>query len=496
MVKPNGLRAEIIINLVVLLSAALVFVSVMQLKVSERELLRERVSLATGLFEVAAAGLDPEMLKRGGESFSALLPDELEVRRLAVVDAGMTTLLSFHNQSKKTLVTGDIAEARLTRQTQVRVDYDGSWWPTPDPERQRLVVTVPIPAGGEPLALQAEVALDDLRARLFAAQRPLVLYLVLFGTILVLFGSILIDRAVVQPIRRLMSATQEIAQGELSTDVTASGLREVSDLATSFNHMTAALRESRQETAEHIEELRRTNRELSEARDELVRSEKLASVGHLAAGMAHEIGNPLGALIGYLGLLEQEVGDDSRELILRTQGEAARIDRLVRELLDYAAPAHMGSEPFDPLAALRDALQLLDQQQALEGLQLKTELPESLPTTCGSSAKLVQVFLNLILNARDASPTGGTLSLDARQQEQTLLFRIRDEGAGIPPSDLPHIFDPFFTTKPQGKGRGLGLAVCHHIVTEMGGRIDVSSEQNRGTTFSVSIPCYGEVHHE
>jgi len=491
MVKPNGLRAEIIINLVVLLSAALVFVSVMQLKVSERELMRERVTLATGLFEMAAAGVDPQMIQSGG-ALSGLLPDEMEVRRLVVVDAEMATLLSFRSASGGALVTGDLNEARVALQTQVRVDYDCRWWPAPDPLRQRLVVTVPIPAAGEPLMLQAEVGLNDLRERLFAAQRPLVLYLVLFGIILVLFGSILIGRAVVQPIRRLMFATQEVAQGELSADVAASGLREVSDLATSFNHMTAALRESRQETAEHIEELRRTNRELSEARDELVRSEKLASVGHLAAGMAHEIGNPLGALTGYLGLLEQEVAEDAHELVVRAQGEAARIDRLVRELLDYAAPAHMSSEPFDPLAALQEALQLLDQQQALDGLQFQAEIPDSLPMVCGRSAKLVQVFLNLLLNARDASPAGGNIELDVSRQAENLLFQISDDGTGIPPADLPHIFDPFFTTKPQGKGRGLGLAVCHHIITEMGGRIEVSSQQDRGTTFRVSIPLCGD----
>ncbi|PLY12712.1 MAG: hypothetical protein C0624_00465 [Desulfuromonas sp.] len=391
---------------------------------------------------------------------------------------------------------GDLLEARISQQTQVRVDYDGSWWPAPETERQRMVVTVPIPSLGTPLLLQADVGLVDVRARLFEAQRPLILYLLLFGTILVGFGSLLIGRTVVQPIRRLMLATQEVAQGELSADVTASGLREVSDLATSFNHMTAALRESRQETAEHIAELSRTNRELSEARDELVRSEKLASVGHLAAGMAHEIGNTLGALTGYLGLLEQDVAEEERELVVRAQGEAARIDRLVRELLDYAAPAHLGSEPFDPRAALLEALQLLDQQQALEELQLDVELPEQLPEVCGRAAKLVQVVLNLLLNARDASSAGGTLRLTAAVQGTRLIIRVEDEGAGIPVADLSHIFDPFFTTKPQGKGRGLGLAVCHHIITEMGGRIDVVSEQERGTTFSVAIPCCGENSHE
>jgi signal transduction histidine kinase len=256
--------------------------------------------------------------------------------------------------------------------------------------------------------------------------------------------------------------------------------------------MTSALRTSRQETADHIDELNRANKELSDTRDELIRSEKLATVGHLAAGMAHEIGNPLGALTGYLGLLEQEVGEESRELVGRAQGEAGRIDRLVRELLDYAAPGHMSSEPFDALAALREALQLLEEQQAMEGLTLKVTMPESLPETCGSHAKLVQVFLNLLLNARDASLPSGELSVSADQTDDSLVFRIEDNGAGIPTDILPHIFDPFYTTKPQGKGRGLGLAVCYHIVTEMGGRIDVNSQPGHGSCFTIYLPLCGE----
>ncbi|PLY06562.1 MAG: hypothetical protein C0624_04300, partial [Desulfuromonas sp.] len=129
MIKQNGLRAEIILNLVVLLAAALVFVSVMQLKLGERELLRERVALVTSLFEVAASGFDPQALKVGAESFSGLLPDELDVRRLVVVDEQLTALFSFRNGLDTPLVRGDLLEARISQQTQVRVDYDGSWWP-------------------------------------------------------------------------------------------------------------------------------------------------------------------------------------------------------------------------------------------------------------------------------------------------------------------------------------------------------------------------------
>jgi len=490
MPKPAGLRAEIIINLIVLLSAALVFVSVLQLKVSERELLRERVQLATALFEATALGVGTALEEQA--PLTRVLPGGIGVRQLAVVDDDLQEIYSLRGEQSRPL-RSELSAALLSRQTEVRIDYDGSWWPIPEPSGQRVVVTVPVEARGGPYLVQGEVSLADLRTRLFAAQKPLVLYLLLFGIILVGFGSTLIGRTVVKPVRRLMLATQKVARGELEEGVEAIGLREVAELAASFNRMTEALQHSRRETATHIEELRCANRELHDTRDELVRSEKLASVGHLAAGMAHELGNPLGALIGYLGLLEQEVGDEALELVNRAQGEATRIDRLVRELLDYAAPAHLKRDPFDPLAALQEALELLAQQQALEPLQVVRGFPASLPLACGSSAKLVQVFINLLLNARDAcAESGGELRIGAEPLAGETVFRICDNGAGISPETLPHIFDPFFTTKPQGKGRGLGLAVCHHIILEMGGRIDVTSEPGKGSCFSIYVPHCGE----
>jgi len=446
------------------------------------------VTLATSLFESTAAGLGTLPSGDPGGALSRLIPEGLEVRQLTLYDSRLTPQFSYRTGEEPARVRGDLNEAQFTGQTQARVEYDGSWWPSPDSDAQRLVVTVPYAGPADLYVLQAEVSLADLRTRLFAAQRPVMAYLLGFGMILVGFGATLIGRTVVLPIRRLMQATQEVARGELTTDVSASGLREVAELAASFNSMKAALRESRQETAAHIDELSETNRELTQTRDELVRSEKLASVGHLAAGMAHEIGNPLGALTGYLGLLEQEVGEDGRELVVRAQGEAGRIDRLVRELLDYAAPAHLTNEPCDPLEALREALALLEQQQALREHRLEVAIPESIPRVSGSHAKLVQVFINMFLNARDATPVGGELSIAARQEGARILFELSDSGSGIPDADLPHIFDPFFTTKPQGKGRGLGLAVCHHIVTEMGGRIDVFSEAGRGTRFTLYFP--------
>ncbi len=203
--------------------------------------------------------------------------------------------------------------------------------------------------------------------------------------------------------------------------------------------------------------------------------------------MAHEIGNPLGAALGYLDLLKGSLAPNQRELTERTLAELGRIDRLVKDLLDYAAPGRELPENLDAAEIAREAVHLLTQQGALEGMQLRDDLPERLFPVTMTRHKLLQVFVNLLINARDATAPGGTIRLSGGEQGGEIRIAVEDDGAGIAPELLPHIFDPFFTTKDPGKGRGLGLSVCHRIIEEAGGRMTVRSEPNRGTTLYLHL---------
>jgi signal transduction histidine kinase len=302
-----------------------------------------------------------------------------------------------------------------------------------------------------------------------------------------------LNRNVVGPIRRLRTATAGVASGDLTPLAVPRGPGEISELAEAFNSMIAALQASRAETAAHIRSLQETNRALQQARDEVIRTEKMASVGHLAAGMAHEIGNPLSAAIGYLNLLSSEpVAPAQRDLVERTLQEAGRIDRLVRDLLDYAAPVRAADEPFDPLAAVRETYLLLANQGAMEGAELLDRAPPTLGLVHMDRSRFMQVCVNLLLNARDAMPGGGEIALDAHRQGEELLVTIADTGHGIPPEQLPRIFEPFFTTKDPGKSRGLGLAVCQRLVSEAGGQIAVQSIPGQGSCFTLRLPLAGE----
>ena len=252
--------------------------------------------------------------------------------------------------------------------------------------------------------------------------------------------------------------------------------------------MVDALRSSRKHTDQHIRSLQQANQELEQTRDELLRSEKMASIGHLAAGMAHEIGNPLAAVVGYLGLLKSELPDGRhQDIVGHADAELERIDQLVRDVLDYAKPVTDQEETLDPVPIARQALTMLDRQGVFDAVRLIDDLPEQLPSVRMVPHRLMQVCVNLFVNARDASPSMGQIHVSGGANDKSVWFAIADEGQGIPEANLPYIFDPFYTTKAPGKGRGLGLAVCHRVVDEMGGTIEVHSKVGAGSVFKVIL---------
>jgi signal transduction histidine kinase len=486
----NGLRTEIIVNIVLLMGAALLFAGFLLIKLTERELLAQRVAGATGVMEILARVVP---VGGGDDDLSAAalliqgLPPGSAVQGWGAADRHLNLFPGTGQQSEFRMEEEPLTRVKRTGEPEVRINYPSAWPLFGSNPDSYVVVTVPVVRHGDFIgALQARFPLAEVRQRVLSAQKLMLLYAVLYGAVLVLFGAYFLNRAVVRPIRRLQAMSQRIAAGDLEQAAPIEGPQEIAELAGSFNTMTAALRQSHGETEAHIRALQRANEEVRQAQTELIRSEKMASVGHLAAGMAHEIGNPLGAVVGYLDFLKGESPPGrEKEIIERALAETGRIDRLVRELLDYAAPAGRETQTFDPVAAMAEARDILLHQRAFDGLQLDDRLPPKLPATKMVRHQLVQVFINLLLNARDASSVGGTITLSGGESGGLIWLSVADAGAGMSPEALAHIFDPFFTTKAPGKGRGLGLAVCQRVVGEAGGRIEVSSTQGQGSVFKV-----------
>jgi C4-dicarboxylate-specific signal transduction histidine kinase len=332
------------------------------------------------------------------------------------------------------------------------------------------------------------------RGRIHAAQLALIAVAVAAAGIAV--GGVLLWRWVGQPVRRILDAAgaAATAAGELPLfdEESAGGL---SHAAVAFERAGAALAVERARLAEKVRDLERTNAELVRARESVHRAEQLATIGRLASGVAHEVGNPLGAITGYVelarGRLRAAPNAAVEDLVARIGAEAERIDGIVRELLDFARPAPLALGAVDLAAAVQTAVRLAEVQSRFREVEVAVVADPGLRVVA-DARRLSQVVLNLLLNAADAMGGRGRVEVTARPVEAggraVVELVLRDTGPGIAPEHLPVVFDPFFTTKAPGQGTGLGLAVCHGIVTSFGGSIRAANDPRGGAAFTVELP--------
>jgi len=224
--------------------------------------------------------------------------------------------------------------------------------------------------------------------------------------------------------------------------------------------------------------------------EQLQISEKMASLGLLAAGVAHEVNTPLTGISSFTQMLLQQSSpeDPSTKVLEKIERQTFRAAKIVNGLLNLARPAQVDSGPCDVNAVINDVLSLLEHQFRTGSIQVRKELAASAPIVQGIEHKLQQVFLNLFLNARDAMPKGGWLTIVTREDRNGAIVEVADTGSGIPPEQLSRIYDPFFTTKEIGKGTGLGLSITYGIVQEHGGTITCDSQVGQGTRFSIRLP--------
>ncbi len=300
--------------------------------------------------------------------------------------------------------------------------------------------------------------------------------------VFILFGRYLVTRLVTGPMDRLVEATEAVAEGELSRRAPAAGTREFDRLAGSVNRMTERL---------------------LDAQGLLVRAEKLASVGRLAAGVAHEVGNPLSAIDNFVEVLRRRGADAG--VVSAIEREADRIDVIVKSLLEYARPSEAPRQRLDVAAVVGGAIGLLEAQGVLRAVTLTRAAEPRLPQVLGDRAALEQVFVNLLLNAVDAAGAGGRIAVrtgpaaagglrgapraEAAPPGDGVAVVVEDSGPGVPPQSRERVFDPFFTTKEPGRGTGLGLAIVQRIVHDHGGRVDVGTGALGGAGFTVTLPA-------
>jgi two-component system NtrC family sensor kinase len=322
-------------------------------------------------------------------------------------------------------------------------------------------------------------------------------------SLLAIFIALFTRRFVGRPIEQLIEGTKAVSAMQLDRKVEVRAGGEVGELARSFDAMRERLKAAQLENAEFTHRLEAKVEErtaqLEETQKDLVRSERLASLGHLAASVVHEINNPISGVLNLSTLMQRILKDDGipagrveefRRYLSQVEGETARVGRIVSDLLSFSRKSKREAGPADLNEIVRTTLSLIAHKAGQAGVRLEPELAPGLPPLVCDASQIEQVVTNLALNGVEAVPRGGRVAVRtaAASDGRSLILAVSDTGGGIRKDDLPRIFDPFFTTKEDGKGVGLGLAVVYGIVEAHGGEISVETVEGAGTTFRVRLP--------
>jgi two-component system NtrC family sensor kinase len=314
------------------------------------------------------------------------------------------------------------------------------------------------------------------RATFLDLQRTLQTNIVLVALVAIIPVALLalpIARLITHPLEEVAQASHQVAQGNTQIRVPIRGVGEVAVLGQAFNTML---------------------NELEDTQALLIRKEKLASMGQLAAGVAHQLNNPLGTILLFSDIVLQEMpeGTQGREDVQMIAQEARRAKEIVTALLNFARQQKVWAQATGVDAMLHELIERARQQPAFTRIEIVEHIAPDLPEIEADPAQLPNVFVNLMENAADAMPEGGTLTIqvDLSPDRQSLVVQVKDTGCGISPENIKQLFSPFFTTKPFGQGTGLGLSIAYGIVKMHRGTIQVKSHVGRGTTFTITLPVH------
>jgi len=504
-----GLRTTIVLNITAVMLITILLISFVVLTLTRNYALDQKKQMGEAILKSIRLAIHSSIqegnsnreLSINTESLQDIIDlytRELALKKLIIVDTSFKILA--HKQNKMIGQKSRDADLRQTILSGNTIKKMRAYY-----GKNHLFISSPIYQENKITgAIQISLPLSDVEENMANFQRIVLFFTVITAFVFIIFGSLLLTRYLVKPLERLIRATEEITDGYLPQGLEPTAGNEIGTLSASLSRMADRLRKDKEQIAKYIKSLEESNIKLKKAQDEVLRSEKLASLGKLAAGVAHEIGNPIGIILGYLGILRQNMNQQQENLdtFKRIENEVMRIDKIIRELLYFSHPGRVSLHPIQINPLIEETASLISHQKRFQSIKLELELEENLPFILADEQQFQQVMINLFINAMDAMPNGGKLTITSQTYNNNkniftnpsdptgVKIVIRDTGKGIKKEDLHRIFDPFFTTKEPGKGTGLGLSVSLRIIESFRGTISVDSSPEKGTTFTIILPAH------
>ncbi|UCF88151.1 MAG: HAMP domain-containing protein [bacterium] len=531
-----GLRFEIMFSLGLIMFSGVVIMGATALRAAEKTILLQKLESLTHVTRAVQLGLTGWWSREGPTGNLQVVLNQtaagVGVSSFKVVDQDRRILAGVKSNDIGRTSDPFIIRALETKAMVVPGQVTGK---LPESAKGSWTFAAPVFREGVLVgAFSVAYPLENLGITLSLHRKLVYTFALIDGLMIVLFGGWLIGRIALGPMVRISKGAEAFAAGQYDARVQIQGPREIVALAEAFNSMAERIQAAVRKQEEHLAALETTNRELVAAQREMVRVEKLASVGHLASGIAHEIGNPLSAILGYASILQREEKDPEAVRYLEyIEKETERIQRIIRGLLEFSRPRDVQVEDLNVNRLIQVTIDLVSPQNIFRDVEISLDVSPDDPVVSGDRHQLQQVFINILINAAQAMEGEGRLEIrtestvvepgegpvprrritdfarraDDPEDEDFAAMRrtfadtgglktgdravslaFRDSGSGIAPEVAQRIFDPFFTTKGPGEGTGLGLAIAHGIVEAHGGRIWIENPGEQGAIFRILLP--------
>lgn len=499
------LTTRIAINLIFLLSVSMILIDIVMISFMQKHSINSEVSKYFSLLLSVQQNilLRPSFFHQSDSNifdyFKPLI-SESNYNCFLFISPDLNPYYFLYQQCPDNTLIENICQKAINTQEK-QIIYFGNTWGVIWKSYRYVLIALPIKIDDQSLgAIGITISLEKIYSNLRHIHLFFILYIVLNIFLLTFVGISQFSKITVKPLIKLIKKTELYQDDSDLLVLDESNGREFSMLSKTFSRMLHKISSDKKNLETSIQSLEKANLELKQAQREIIRAEKMASIGRLASGIAHEIGNPISIVLGYLELLKREdiTKEEQKEFIIRTESEIHRIHEIIRQLLDLSRSSDFKTTPVSIHSVINDIVNLIKIHPKFSTISFCLNLFASQDIIIADSNQLRQVFINLLINSADAIESScnnrhGQIIIESSNEiwnndQNSIVIKIIDNGIGIPQNHIDLIFDPFYTTKEPGKGTGLGLSVSIKIIESFDGNIVVESKEHQGTTVKLIFP--------